>query len=187
MDEGNESAAPTEWTRLMPADAPAARSSDRRRRHRRPGKILRPVAFVLAVVTAGIGVAAVVAAAKADDRSADTRQRTASLQRQRHRNERAIDEANHGADGPIGIAERVVTSVSSIGSASGDVLGQASGVDDILGRAVDLANSGNFSGAGALYDGEAAEAINRLESLMAEARVLLAAAQQSSAELRAGA
>jgi hypothetical protein len=177
---GPPSDEPHPWTQLAP-DSGAAPPP----RHR-GGRFLRWLATGLAGVTATVGAAALVTARRADDRAAASRDRTVQLRSRQRRVERATETANHAADGPIGVAERVIASVSRIGAASGTVLTEAASVDDVLGRAVELANNGNRSGAAALYDGEGADAVGRLERVLTAARVLLVAAQQASAELGAG-
>ena len=168
------------WETGGPDATPATPSS------RRWGPVLRWIALAAAVATAAVGGTALVAARRADDGAAAARRHTAALRSRQRRVERATETANHAADGPIGVAERVIGSVSRIGAASGTVLTEAASVDDVLGRAVALANNGDRTGAAALYSGEGVAAVGRLDRVLTAARVLLVAAQQASAELGLG-
>lgn len=154
-------------------------------RQPRRGRVLGRLVLLVALLTAGAGVATFVLGSRAEDRAAAAR-----FLRQEARGEiRSVaaktETMNHGADQPIGDAELVANSVTKIAGASGTVLREASGANQALARAVEAANAGNLAGSRQIYDGEAADALRRLQDVMNRARLYLAGAQQATLALQA--
>ena len=85
------------------------------------------------------------------------------------------------------LAERVAKSVTTIVEASERVIVQSTETNEVLDRAVGLANNGNRGAAGELLSGDAAASVERLRATLAEAQAALAAAQLAAGELEAGA
>ena len=67
----------------------------------------------------------------------------------------ATERVSHTADGPIGVAEKVSSSVSRIIGTTGPVIDTTNTAQDRLGNAVDVANGGGGT-ARALYAGTVA-------------------------------
>ena len=156
-------------------------------RTRRRGQKLGRLVLIVALLAACTGVAAVVVASRTDDRAAAARRLRATVRSEIRSAASKTDTTNHRADRPIGDAELVANSVAKIESESGSVLREASTTDQALARAVDAANAGNLAGSRQIYDGEAADALRRLEDVMNRARLYLAGAQHAAAALQASA
>ncbi len=156
-------------------------------RIRRRGQTLGRLVLIVALLTAGAGFAAVVVASRTDDRAAAARRLRTTVRSEIRSVASRTDTTNHGADRPIGDAELVANSVAKIESKSGSVLREASTTDQALARAVDAANAGNLAGSRQIYDGEAADALRRLQDVMNRARLYLAGAQQAAVALQTSA
>ena len=91
------------------------------------------------------------------------------------------------ADAPSGKSEQVANALSRIAEAAGSVFVEANRVEGELGRAVALENGGGPGAGRSVYDGTAADAVRRLQSVLQGAQVTLAAAEQAAADLRASA
>ena len=76
--------------------------------------------------------------------------------------------------------------MSKIDEAAGNVFGEANQVEAELSRAVGLENSAGPGAGRSIYDGSAADAVRRLQSVLQGAQLTLAAAQQAATELREG-
>ena len=158
------------------------------RRPKRP-LVARVLGWVLIVMTIAALVGGGIAIAQS--RRADTRTHKLDvLARRLDRDQlvlaKAIETINHQADAPIGKSEQVANALSRIDEVAGNVFVEANRVEAELGRAVGLENS-NGPGAGrSIYDGTAADAVRRLQSVLQGAQLTLAAAEQAAAELRAG-
>ncbi len=157
------------------------------RRPRRP-LLIRAFGWVL-VVTA---IAALVGGgiALAQSRRADGRTRKLDvLAHQLDRDQRslaaAIETTNHQADAPIGKSEQVANALSRIDEVAGNVFVEANRVEAELGRAVGLENNGGPGAGRSIYDGTAADAVRRLQSVLQGAQLTLAAAEQAATDLRA--
>jgi hypothetical protein len=137
------------------------------------------VLTVLALVGAGV---AFVAAGRADDRAADARRATARLHTADRHVGAEAERVSHAADGPIGVAEKVSSSLSSILGATGPVIDAANTADERLAHAVDVANSGSLGSARSLYTGEVADAIRVLQTLLADAQRRLGDARTAAVE-----
>jgi len=103
----------------------------------------------------------------------------------RHHVQAATERVSHTADGPIGVAEKVSSSVSRILGTTGPVIDAANTAQDRLGEAVDVANGGNIGAASALYSGAVAESIRGLQALLTDAQHALTAARTAALELAA--
>ena len=159
------------------------------RRPRRPlliralGRVL--IALTIAALIGG-GVAGV------QSRRADTRTRkldvlTHQLDRDQRALAAAIETTNHRADAPIGKSEQVANALSRIDEVAGNVFVEANRVEAELGRAVGLENGGGPGAGRSIYDGTAADAVRRLQTVLQGAQLTLAAAEQAATELRASA
>jgi hypothetical protein len=140
------------------------------------------VLTVAALVGAGL---CLLGARQADDRTATARRETAHLVTSRHHVQAATERVSHTADGPIGVAEKVSSSVSRIIGTTGPVIDAANTAQDRLGNAVDVANGGSPGAARALYAGTVAEAIRGLQALLTDAQNALATARTAALELAA--
>ncbi len=156
-------------------------------RTRRRGRTLGRLVLIFALLTAGAGVAAVVVGSRADDRAVAARHLRTTVRREIRSAATQTDTTNHRADRPIGDAELVANSVAKIASESGSVLREASTTSEALARAVDAANAGNLAGSQLIYDGEAADALRRLQDFLNRARLYLAGAQQAAVALQVSA
>lgn len=155
------------------ADAPT------RPPRRWPGRVL-VAATIGALATAAVFFGQ---ARHADDRAATARRQQAAAEHIRRVVTHTTEQASHVADGPIGTADRVQISISKIFGASGSVIDDANTTEDALGRAVDLANGGNFGAAHTLYGGEAAADVQKLQVVLDQARTTLAVAQAAVTDL----
>ncbi len=158
---------------------------------RRPKRPLaaRVLGWVLIVMTIGALVGGGIAIAQGRRANARTHKLDV-LARRLNRDQRvlakAIETINHQADAPIGKSEQVANALSRIAEMAGNVFIEANRVEAELGRAVGLENS-NGRGAGrSIYDGTAADAVRRLQSVLQGAQLTLAAAEQAATELRVG-
>ena len=97
----------------------------------------------------------------------------------------ATERVSHTADGPIGVAEKVSSSVSRILGTTGPVIDAANTAQDRLGNAVDVANGGSPAAARALYAGTVADAIRGLQALLTDAQNALTTARTAALELAA--
>jgi hypothetical protein len=146
-----------------------------------PGRVL-VVLTLLALLGAG---ACYLGARREDDRAADARRATARLATTRRHVATDVERVSHTADGPIGVAEKVSSSVSRILGTTGPVIDAANTAQDRLGEAVDVANGGNIGAASALYSGAVAESIRGLQALLTDAQHALTAARTAALELAA--
>jgi len=144
-----------------------------------PGRVL--VALTL-LALAGAGLC-YLGARRADDRAADARRATARLATTRRHVATDVERVSHTADGPIGVAEKVSSSVSRILGTTGPVIDAANTAQDRLGEAVDVANGGNIGAASALYSGAVAESIRGLQALLTDAQNALTTARSAALEL----
>ena len=159
---------------------------------RRPRRslLVRALRWVLVVMTIAALVGGGIAIAQS--RRADSRtRRLVGLAHQLDRDQRALaatlETTNHQADAPIGKSEQVANALSRIDEAAGSVFVEANRVEGELGRAVALENGGGPGAGRSVYDGTAADAVRRLQSVLQGAQVTLAAAEQAAADLRASA
>jgi hypothetical protein len=139
----------------------------------------------------GIGLAAIagvvllVLGLQAFSEASDTRDETASLQRAR---QAVVDRtlvAEGEGDAPIGGAERVASSVGTIAELSITVITESATTNGLLADAVGFTNNGDTGAANRIYEGAAAESVQRLNESLAEAAAALATAQQAATELNA--
>ncbi|MEO6469356.1 MAG: hypothetical protein ABIP21_09655 [Acidimicrobiia bacterium] len=152
--------------------------------------LIRALGWILVAMT----IAALVGGGLAitQSRRADARTRKLEfLAHQLDRDQRAlaavIETTNHRADGPIGKSEQVANALSRIDEVAGNVFVEANRVEDELGRAVALENGGGPGAGRSIYDGTAADAVRRLQTVLQGAQATLAAAEQAAADLRASA
>jgi hypothetical protein len=134
------------------------------------------------LVLAGAGYC-FVTAQRADDRAAATRHDVVRLRSIRRRVEAQTERVSHEADEPIGLAEKVSTSISRILGATGPVIDAANTAEDRLGHAVDVANSGGIAAARSLYANEVADAIRSVQSLLGDAQRALNDARTAALQL----
>lgn len=177
---------PTPWPET-PRHAAAPVAVAVGRRPKRP-LAARLVGWVLILTTIAALVGAGVAIAQS--RNADGRTRKlVALAHQLDRDQRAlaavIETINHRADAPIGKSEQVANALSKIDEVAGNVFRAANQVEAELGRAVGLENSAGPGAGRSIYDGTAADAVRRLQSVLQGAQLTLAAAEQAATELRA--
>jgi hypothetical protein len=141
------------------------------------------VAFIVIAVIAGLVL--LVAGSRASDRASTTRDRVAVLRRERRALVARTAAAERDVDSPIGDAERVAKSVTTIVSASDTVIKESAATNQVLSQAVRLANRGRRDAANQIYEGQAADSVRSLQAALARAEAALAAAQQSTAALSA--
>jgi hypothetical protein len=139
--------------------------------------------FVAAAVVAVAGAVLLVVGLLGLGEAADTRDRATAVRRDAATAAAHTLRIERGSDSPITKAESVAAAVSDIVEAGDTVIGKAQSTSDVLGRAVDLANSGNIGAATNLYRGEAATAVRDVQAELARARAAQAAAQQAVDEL----
>jgi hypothetical protein len=139
--------------------------------------------FVAAAVVAVAGAVLLVVGLLGMSEASETRDRAAAVRRDGAMAAARTLRIERGSDSPITKAESVAAAVSDIVEAGDTVIGKAQSTSDVLGRAVDLANSGNIGGATNLYRGEAATAVRDVQAELAKARAAQAAAQQAVDEL----
>jgi hypothetical protein len=144
------------------------------------------IAIGFSVLAALAGVALLVVGMVAFGRADDTRAQTAKLRTQRRTLEARTARAERDVDAPINDAERVAKSVTTIVEASASVITQSTETNDVLDRAVGLANSGRRAESSQLLAGEGASSVQQLNDTLARAQAALAAAQQAAANLAAG-
>jgi hypothetical protein len=158
---------------------PAAPAMTPRRRGRVVVYLLSTLAVVVGAVLLVVGVRASDHAESSRDRAAVARrQRTAVLARTRL--------AERDVDSPISDAERVAKSVTTIVSSADAVIVESADTNRQLGQAVALVNRGQRAQANAIYDGEAAASVQKLQDGLAQARAALAAAQAATTDLEHG-
>jgi len=159
---------------------------------RRPRRLIliRALGWMLVAMT----IAALIGGglAIAQSRRADARTRKLEvLAHQLDRDQRAlatvIETTNHQADTPIGKSEQVANALSRIDEVAGNVFVEANRVEDELGRAVGLENTAGPGAGRSIYDGTAADAVRRLQSVLQGAQLTLAVAEQAATDLRASA
>ena len=159
------------------------------RKPRRPF-LARALGWVLVVLTIAAllgGGLAIVQSRRADDRTRKLEVLTHQLERDQRALIAVIETANHQADAPIGKSEQVANALSRIDEVAGNVFVEANRVEGELGRAVALENGGGPGAGRSVYDGTAADAVRRLQTVLQGAQVTLAAAEQAAADLRASA
>ncbi len=159
------------------------------RKPRRP-LLIRALGWMLIVMTIAALVGGGIAITQS--RRADSRtRRLVGLARRLDRDQRAlaaaIETTNHRADAPIGKSEQVANALSKIDEVAGNVFVEANRVEDELGRAVGLENGGGPGAGRSVYDGTAADAVRRLQTVLQGAQLTLAAAEQAANELRTSA
>ena len=157
--------------------APPARRAPRRW----PGRVVVALT-VLALVGAGLSY---LGARRADDRATAARRATVRLAATRRHVATDVERVSHTADGPIGVAEKVSSSISRILGTTGPVIDAANTAQDRLGEAVDVANSGRIGAASSLYAGSVAAAIRGLQALLTDAQNALTTARTAALELAA--
>ncbi len=150
-------------------------------------QVLGWLLIIATVATLGRGVGLIVDANRADDATLRAHTTTRRLTRAQLTIVRSLDVANHAADAPIGKAEQVANALSRIGESAGSVFRESRTVKDVLGRAVGLENTRGPGAGRSLYEGEAADAVRRLQGVLQGTQVTLAAAIQAAADLRASA
>ena len=157
------------------------------RKLRRP-MLIRALGWVLVVMTIaalGGGGLAIMQSRQADSRTRRLVRLTHQLDRDQRSLAAAIETTNHHADAPIGKSEQVANALSKIDEVARNVFVEANRVEDELGRAVGLENTAGPGAGRSIYDGTAADAVRRLQSVLQGAQVTLAAAEQAATELRA--
>ena len=159
------------------------------RRPRRPLRI-RALGWALMVLTIAAligGGVAIVQSRRADSRTRKLDALAHQLDQDQRALATAIETINHQADAPIGKSEQVANALSTIDEVAGNVFVEANRVEAELGRAVGLENGGGPGAGRSVYDGPAADAVRRLQTVLQGAQLTLAAAEQSATELRASA
>ena len=157
------------------------------RKLRRP-MLIRALGWVLVVMTIaalGGGGLAIMQSRQADSSTRRLVRLTHQLDRDQRSLAAAIETTNHHADAPIGKSEQVANALSKIDEVARNVFVEANRVEDELGRAVGLENTAGPGAGRSIYDGTAADAVRRLQSVLQGAQVTLAAAEQAATELRA--
>ena len=139
--------------------------------------------FVAAAVVAVAGGVLLLVGLLGLSEASETRDRATAVRREAAVATGRTVRIERGSDSPITEAESVAVAVSDIVEAGDTVIGKAQSTSDVLGRAVDLANSGNIGAATNLYRGEAATAVQDVQAELANARAAQAAAQQAVDEL----
>jgi hypothetical protein len=161
------------------ADPSSPTASTSRVPRRWPGRVVVALT-VLALVGAGLSY---LGARQADDRATAARRATVRLAATRRHVAADVERVSHTADGPIGVAEKVSSSVSRILGTTGPVIEAANSAQDRLSQAVDVANGGNIGAASALYAGSVAGAIRGLQALLTDAQNALTTARTAALEL----
>jgi hypothetical protein len=139
-----------------------------------------------AVVGLAVGVALMFVGLNGFSHASDTRTQTHALRRQRAAVDVRTRTVEHEADAPIGRAEKVATSVSA-GLEASDALADATNdTNDLLSRAVDLANNGDIGAAHRLYSGDGRTSVQRMNDELTQAVATVAAAQLAIDQLHAG-
>ncbi len=167
--------------------APAARRTTVGGRPRQ--MLIRVVGWVLVVATAvalGGGIANIALSRQAEDRTQQLDALAARLTRDEKALAAIIETTNHEADAPIGKSEEVANALSRIDEVAGNVFVEARQVEAALGEAVARENNDGPGSGRPIYDGAAADAVRRLQTVLQGAQLTLAAAAQAASELRAG-
>lgn len=142
--------------------------------------------MVGAVVGLVVGVALLFGGLTAFSHASDTRTQTDALRRQRAEVVVRTRAVEHEADGPIGRAEKVATSVSAGLEASDALASATNDTNDLLSRAVDLANNGDLAAARRLYSGDGWTSVQRMNDELTQAVATVAAAQLALDQLHTG-
>lgn len=156
----------------------------------RKGRVARTVGIIVVLATVATlvgGALTIVAGNRATDRSHRLDAHARRFSRDRRALLAAIDTTNHRADAPIGKSEQVENALSRIDELAGIVLLEARAASNSLGEAVDRENSSGPGAGRSIYEGQAADAVRRLQGVLQSAQVTLAAAVQAAADLRASA
>jgi hypothetical protein len=150
-------------------------------------RVAAGLVIALSVLAVAGGIALLVIGVRAHGNADDAKAQTRALHRERVALEARTVRAAKDVDVPINDAERVAKSVTTIVEASERVIIQSTETNEVLDRAVGLANTGDREAAGELLSGDAAASVERLRATLAEAQAALAAAQVAAAELEAAA
>lgn len=150
-------------------------------------QVLGWLLIVATIATLGRGIGLIVDANRVDDATHRAHAATNRLTQTQQTTVRSLDVTNHAADAPIGKAEQVANALSHISGSAGNVFRESRAVKDVLGRAVSLENTRGPGAGRSLYEGEGSDAVRRLQAVLQETRVTLAAAIQAAADLRASA
>lgn len=152
-------------------------------RPRRRGRI---VVYAISAIAVAAAAVLVVVGVRASGRADTTRDRAASLRRQRTALIARTHLAERDVDAPISDAERVARSVTTIVSSADAVIVESAETNRLLGQAVALVNSGRRAQADAIYAGAAAASVRRLQDGFAQANAALASAQTATSDLAGG-